>query len=301
MDPISKIAIFVQVARLQSFAAAGRALGMSGPAVSKQIQALEDRLGVRLLNRTTRSVTLTEEGALYLDRAAKALEDLQEAERRIQELKDCPTGKLKINAPMSFGNQYLVGPIAQFAQQYPDVKLEVDFDDRWVDVIAEGYDVVVRIGALEDSSLIARKLASCPIILCASPAYRTRHGLPDQPSQLPDFPAIIYSQHGQSEEWRYQASNGSRGSVRLNRNFAGNSAEMQLEACLQGLGIALLPAFVASEHLDSGALLRVLPAFETFPQRGIYALFPQNRHLATRVRLFVDWLSECGAGFSWQK
>jgi len=300
MDPISKIAIFVQVARLQSFAAAGRALGMSGPAVSKQIQALEDRLGVRLLNRTTRSVTLTEEGALYLDRAAKALEDLQEAERRIQELKDCPTGKLKINAPMSFGNQYLVGPIAQFAQRYPDVKLEVDFDDRWVDVIAEGYDVVVRIGVLEDSSLIARKLASCPIILCASPAYKAQHGLPDQPSQLPGFPAIIYSKHGQFEEWRYQASNGSRGSVRLNRNFAGNSAEMQLEACLQGLGIGLLPIFVASEHLDSGALLRVLPAFETYPQRGIYALFPQNRHLATRVRLFVDWLSECGAAFPWQ-
>jgi DNA-binding transcriptional LysR family regulator len=143
-------------------------------------------------------------------------------------------------------------------------------------------------------------LASCPIFLCASPAYKARHGFPDQASQLPSFPAIIYSQHGQSEEWRYQAPNGDRGSVRLNRNFAGNSAEMQLEACLQGLGIALLPVFVASEHLDSGALLRVLPEYETYPQRGIYALFPQNRHLATRVRLFVDWLSECGAGFPWQ-
>ena len=300
MDSISRVAIFVQVARLQSFVAAGRELGMSGPAVSKQIQALEDRLGVRLLNRTTRSVTLTDEGALYLDRAAKALEDLQEAERRIQELKDCPTGKLKINAPMSFGNQYLVGPIAQFAKRYPEVKVEVDFDDRWVDVIAEGYDVVVRIGVLDDSSLIARKLASCPIILCASPAYKDQHGLPNEPSQLPEFPAIIYNKHGQSEEWRYQTSDGSRGSVRLNRNFAGNSAEMQLEACLQGLGIALLPVFIASEHLDSGDLIRVLPAFETYPQRGIYALFPQKRYLATRVRLFVDWLSECGAGFPWQ-
>ncbi len=272
---------------------------MSGPAVSKQIQALEDRLGVRLLNRTTRSVTLTDEGALYLDRAGKALEDLQEAERRIQELKDCPTGKLKINAPMSFGNRYLAGPIAKFARRYPEVRLEVDFDDRWVDMIAEGYDVVVRIGVLEDSNLIARKLAHCPIFLCASPAYVVRYGLPDQPSQLSDFPAIIYSKHGQSEDWRYQASNGDRGSVRLNRNFAGNSAEMQVEACLQGLGIGLLPAFVAREHLDSGALLRVLPEFETWPQRGIYALFPQNRHLAIRVRLFVDWLSQCGAEFPW--
>jgi len=300
MDSVSRVAIFVQVARLQSFVAAGRELGMSGPAVSKQIKALEDSLDVRLLNRTTRSVTLTDEGALYLDRAAKALEDLQEAERQIQELKDCPTGKLKINAPMSFGNQYLVGPIAQFAKRYPEVKVEADFDDRWVDVIAEGYDVVVRVGVLDDSSLIARKLASCPIILCASPAYKKQYGLPNEPSQLPEFPAIIYSQHGQSEEWRYQTSDGNRGSVRLNRNFAGNSAEMQLEACLQGLGIALLPVFIASEHLDSGDLIRVLPAFETYPQRGIYALFPQKRYLATRVRLFVDWLSECGAGFPWQ-
>ena len=299
MDPISKVAIFVQVARRQSFAAAGRALGMSGPAVSKQVQALEDRLGVRLLNRTTRSVTLTEEGALYLDRAAKALEDLEEAERRIQELKDCPTGKLKVNAPMSFGNQYLAGPIAQFAQRYPDVNMEVDFDDRWVDVIAEGYDVVVRIGVLEDSSLIARKLASCPIFLCASPAYKARHGLPGEPSELPDFPAIIYSRHGQSEEWRYRSADGKPGSARLNRHFAGNSAEIQLEACLQGLGIGLLPAFVASEHLDSGALIRVLPEFDTYPLRGIYALFPQNRHLATRVRLFVDWLSKCSRDFPW--
>jgi len=300
MDAISRVAIFVQVAQLQSFVAAGRALGMSGPAVSKQIKALEDHLGVRLLNRTTRSVTLTDEGALYLDRAGKALEDLQEAERRIQELKDCPTGRLKINAPMSFGNQYLVNPIAQFARRYPDVTLEVDFDDRWVDVIAEGYDVVVRIGVLEDSSLIARKLASCPIVLCASPAYLDQHGLPGQPSELPDFPAIIYSQHGQSEEWRYQAPDGEPGSVRLNRRFAGNSAEMQLEACLEGVGIALLPAFVACSHLDSGALLQVLPEYETYPQRGIYAMFPQNRHLATRVRLFVDWLTECGAEFPWQ-
>lgn len=300
MDSISRVAIFVQVARLQSFVAAGRELGMSGPAVSKQIKALEESLGVRLLNRTTRSVTLTDEGALYLDRAAKALEDLQEAERQIQELKDCPTGKLKINVPMSFGNQYLVGPIAQFAKRYPEVKVEVDFDDRWVDVIAEGYDVVVRIGVLDDSSLIARKLASCPIILCASPAYKDQHGLPNEPSQLPGFPAIIYSKHSQSEEWHYQTPDGSRGSVRLNRNFAGNSAEMQLEACLQGMGIALLPVFIANEHLDSGDLIRVLPTFETYPQRGIYALFPQKRYLATRVRLFVDWLSECGAEFPWQ-
>ncbi len=138
---------------------AARALGMTGPAISKQVKALEDQLGVKLLTRTTRHVALTEEGAIYFDRARKALEDLSEAEQHIQELKAVPTGKLKISAPTSFGSQFLTKPIAEFAAQYPDVELEVDFSDRRVDIIREGYDVVVRVGVLEDSTLIASKLA----------------------------------------------------------------------------------------------------------------------------------------------
>ena len=272
---------------------------MSGPAVSKQVQALEKYLGVRLLNRTTRSVTLTDEGALYLERAGKALEDLEEAERRIQELQECPTGRLKINAPMSFGNQYLTGPIAQFAKRYPDVDLEVDFDDRWVDVVREGFDVVVRIGLLEDSSLIARRLGSCPLVLCASPAYIEQHGSPESPAAVADLPALIYSQHGQSEDWRYRSADGERGSVRLLRRFAANSAEMQRAACLEGVGLSLMPIFSVAEQLASGELVQILPQYTTWPERGIHALFPQNRYLSTRVRLFIDWLSECSNEFPW--
>lgn len=299
MDHISRVGLFLQVAEHQSFAGAARALGMTGPALSKQVQALEDQLGVRLLQRTTRQVTLTEEGAIYSERARKALDDLQEAELQIQELKACPTGKLKINAPMSFGKCYLTQPIAAFARQYPDVKMEVDFDDRRVDIIGEGYDVVVRIGALEDSSLIARQLATCPIILCASREFIQERGEVKSPDHLPDYPAIIYSRHGNAAEWRYRDKNGHIGSATLTRCFAANNAEMMLEACLQGVGIALIPVFAAATYLQSGRLVEVLPDCTTHPERGIYAIFPQNRHLSTKTRLFVDWLTDCSKAFPW--
>jgi DNA-binding transcriptional LysR family regulator len=299
MDHISRVGVFIEVAKKESFAGAARALGMTGPAISKQVQVLEERLGVKLLNRTTRHVSLTEEGAVYFELARKAIDDLSEAEQKIQELKACPTGKLKVNAPMSFGREFLVQPIASFAKKYPDVELEVDFDDRRVDVIEEGYDVVVRIGVLEDSSLIARKLSSCPILLCASKSFIKEWGSPDSVSSLAAYPCIIYNLHSQSEDWRYQGPDGVIGSQKLNRKFAANNGEMQMEACLQGVGVALLPIFTAAKHLESGALVEILPDYKTYPERGIYAVFPQNRYLSTRVRLFVDALTECSESFPW--
>ncbi len=299
MDVISRIGLFLEVAKQESFAGAARQLGMTGPALSKQVQALEDQLGVRLLNRTTRHVSLTEEGAIYAERARKALEDLAEAERQIQERRECPTGILRVGVPMSFGLQYLTVPIADFARRYPDVAVEVDFDDRHVDVMAEGYDVVVRIGALEDSSLIARKLADCPIILCASPALIERHGVPNVPADLSTYPAILYHKHGQVSEWRYVDSHGKAGTVALQRRFAANNAEMMREACVQGIGLALLPIFSVADALQSGALVHLLPDYRTWPERGIYAVFPQNRHLSARVRVFVDWLTACADDFPW--
>jgi DNA-binding transcriptional LysR family regulator len=299
MDHISRVGVFLQVVKYESFAGAARALGMTGPAISKQVQSLEDKLGVKLLNRTTRHVSMTEEGAIYFDRARKALEDLEEAEQQIQELKACPTGKLKVNAPTSFGIQFLTKPIASFAQQYPDVELEIDFSDRWVDVSAEGYDVVVRIASLQDSNLIARKLAPCPIVLCAGQTLIDKHGLPDSVAALADYPAVVYNQHAQKEEWRYKDENDQVRGITLNRNFAANTAEMQLEACLQGLGISLLPMFTAHAHIESGALVEICPEYQTYPERGIYAMYPQNRYLSTRTRLFIDWLSDASSQFSW--
>jgi DNA-binding transcriptional LysR family regulator len=299
MDKVSRIAVFLEVAKHQSFAAAARALGMTGSAVSKQIQNLEDQLDVLLLHRTTRKVTLTEEGAIYYERARRALEDLQEAENFIQEFKARPTGVLKVNIPISFGQQYLTQPIAKFAKQYPDVKLEIDLDDRKVNIVDEGYDVVVRIGALEDSSLIARKLASCPILLCASPEYIRDHGAPQVPKDLKDHKALIYTQHGQFAQWTYQGLSGDTGSVDLQSTLKANSGEMLLEGCLEGVALCIIPIFLAAPYLQSGKLVHLMPDYKTAPERNIYAMFPQNRHLSARVKLFVDMLTEAGKALPW--
>jgi DNA-binding transcriptional LysR family regulator len=299
MDHISRVGIFLEVVKNESFAGAARSLGLTGPAISKQVQSLEGQLGVKLLSRTTRHVGLTEEGAIYFEKARQALADLSEAERQIQELRACPTGKLKVNAPMSFGTQFLTRPIAAFAEQYPEVELEIEFNDSWADVVGEGFDVVVRIGSLQDSTLIARKLARCPIILCAGKKLIEEYGLPDSVEQLSHYPGIVYNMHTQKEEWRYCGDNNVIGTQTLNRNFAANTAEMQLEACLRGLGIALLPAFSVDAYLKSGELVSLFPAYPTYPESGIYAMYPQNRYLSTRTRLFIDWLSKASEDFSW--
>jgi DNA-binding transcriptional LysR family regulator len=300
MDHISRVGIFLEVAKNESFAGAARALGLTGPAISKQVQSLEHQLGVKLLSRTTRHVALTEEGAIYFDKARKALEDLGEAEQQIQELKACPTGKLKVNAPMSFGTQFLTRPIAAFAERYPEVELEIDFSDRRADVVGEGIDVVIRIGSLEDSTLIARKLAPCPIILCAGEKLIEKYGLPESIEQLSTYPGIVYNKHVQKEEWRYRNNEDVVVSQTLNRDFAANTAEMLLEACIRGLGVALLPAFCADPYLKSGELVALFPDYPSYPEPGIYAMYPQNRYLSTRTRLFIDWLSDASKDFSWR-
>ncbi len=300
MDHISRVGIFLEVAKYESFAGAARALGLTGPAISKQVQSLEEQLGAKLLNRTTRHVSLTEGGAIYFEKARKALDDLNEAEQQIHELKVCPTGKLKVNAPMSFGTQFLARPIATFAERYPEVELEINFNDRLVDVAAEGFDVVIRIGSLEDSSLIARKLAPCPIILCAGKKLIEKYGLPESVEQLSDYPGIVYTKHAQKEVWRFQKNDGEILSQTLNRNFSANTAEMLLEACLQGLGVTLLPIFSADSYLRSGELVALFPEYTSYPETNIYAMYPQNSYLSTRTRLFIDWLKDSSKSFTWR-
>lgn len=299
MDHISRVGIFLEVAKNESFAEAARSLGLTGPAISKQVRSLEDQLGIKLLNRTTRHVGLTEEGAVYFEKARKALDDLYEAEQQIQELKACPTGKLKVNAPMSFGTQFLTRPIAAFAEKHPEVELEVDFNDRLVDVAAEGFDVVVRIGSLEDSNLIARKLSPCPMVLCAGKKLIEKYGLPESTEQLSNYPGIVYTKHTQKEVWRFQNDNGEILSHTLNRNFCANTAEMTLEACLQGLGVAILPIFSADSYLRSGELVELFPEYKTYPETNIYAMYPQNSYLSTRTRLFIDWLRDSSKSYPW--
>ena len=281
-----------EVARQGSFIKAARILGISGPAISKQIKNLEARLNLVLLHRTTRAVTLTEAGRRLteiLDRGGSEVDALLE---QLSVGQDRPFGRLKMNVPMSFGEMFLHKPIADYAAAYPDVVVEVDFDDKRVHLVEEGYDLVVRIGVLEDSGLFARRVGDSPIYLCATPDFVARHGTPETPGDLSALPAIIYSNAPGSPTLTFRDADGHDGTVSLRPQFYANSAGMMREACLRGVGVALLPAFCCEDHLESGALVKLLPSFETSPDRGIYAVYPDRRFLPLKVRAFIDILEQ---------
>ncbi|NDF13444.1 MAG: LysR family transcriptional regulator, partial [Proteobacteria bacterium] len=303
MDITGRIQIFVSVVKHQSFAEAARSLGITTSAVSKQVQTLEDSLGVKLLHRTTRRLNLTEEGALYFERVSRIVEDLEEAERLVQNTKAHPTGVLKVNAPITFATYHLAKPLADFAKACPDIEMQIDLSDRYVDLIEEGYDVAIRIGILQDSSLIARKLAPCHIPLYASPEYLKKHGTPKTPADLKDHTFIGYTmQQKKDDEWQYKAPDGKIGKVPITTRINSNNGEMMLAAACAGLGIIKLPSFMIANEVKSGRLKPVLPGYEIHPERNIYAVFPENRYLSNKVRTFVNFLSDTFKGTpEWDK
>jgi DNA-binding transcriptional LysR family regulator len=299
MDHISRVGVFISVVKAGSFAGAALTLGITSSAVSKQIQNLEQDLQVKLLNRTTRKVSPTEEGTLYYERAARALEDLKEAEDEINELKSRPRGPLKVSLPQSFGIKYFGDAIAVFAAQYPEVELDVSLDDRLVDVAGEGFDLVVRIGSLKDTSLIARRMVRCPLVLCASPEYLRERGTPETPPELTQHNVLAFTGNRGPHEWRYTNKAGEEGQVSLQGNFKADSGDILCRAALQNIGIVLLPIFYVAEHLENRRLQHVLPDFATSPKREIYAVFPPNRFQSTRLRLLVDHLVSTANQLSW--
>lgn len=299
MDHISRVGVFIAVVKAGSFAGAALTLGITSSAVSKQIQNLEQDLQVKLLNRTTRIVSPTEEGTLYFERAARALEDLKEAEDEINELKSRPRGPLKVSLPQSLGIKYFGDAIAVFAAQYPEVELDVSLDDRLVDVAGEGFDLVVRIGSLKDTSLIARRMADCPLMLCASPEYLRAYGTPQIPADLTKHNALAFTGNRGPHEWRYTNNTGESGQIALQGTFKADSGDILCRAALQNVGIVLLPIFYVAEHLESRRLQHVLPDFVTSPKREIYAVFPPNRFQSTRLRLFVDHLVATAKRLPW--
>lgn len=290
MDTLGRIDIFLEVARQRSFAKAARQLGMTGPAASKQVMALEDELGVKLLHRTTRLVTLTDEGTVYFERARVAVDELKEAAADIQDLRTTPRGPLRVNAPLSFGQTYLLPTLSGFARQYPDIRMDVSLEDRKVDVIAEGFDMVIRIGVLGDSSLVARPLGDCPLYLAAAPEYLRQHGMPRTHAELKNHRFINYALLGGVNEWRYRGPSGKTGSMKMEGAFRANTAEMMLQAALDGIGIALLPGFSCSTYIKAGKLERVLPGYDTHPPLQISAVMPPNRYRSAKVRLLADWI-----------
>ncbi len=290
MDKLTGMAVFAKVAERQNFTAAARDLGLSKSAVSKQVQRLEDRLGVRLLNRTTRRLHLTESGQAFFERAKRVVEEAEEAELAVTQLHSEPRGTLRVNAPMTFGIRHLAPCLPDFMTRYPDLSVDVAFNDRQVDLIEDGFDVGIRIAELGDSSLIARKLSPCRLAVVASPDYWDRHGRPTHPGDLKNHDCLIYEQRKTPGEWRFKGPQGWF-SVPIHGRMHGDNGDALLTMALAGMGVYSCPTFMSGEFIANGRLETVLSEFET-PDVSVYAIWPHNRHLSTKVRTFVDFLLE---------
>ena len=298
MANISELEIFVTVVDTRSFTAAAEELGVSKSHVSKQVSALEDRLGAQLLHRTTRSLSLTDAGHAFYERGALVLEQLEEAERAVMQLQTKPRGRLKVSVPMTFGVRYISPIVAEFLEQYPEIKVELDLSDRKVDLVDEGFDLAIRIGELQDSSLMVRKLAPATRYCCASPAYLEKHGTPEQPAELAEHECLEYA-YGRLNTWQFVNEQGEEQFVQVDGRLRANNGEVLVDSCVAGLGVALVPDFMLGDHLQAGRLVRILDQWMEW-RAGVFALYPHNRHLSAKVRHFVDFLVDKFSPAPWR-
>lgn len=294
MDRLAGIPAFESVVAAGSFAGAARALGLSVAAVSKQVRALEDRLGVRLLHRTTRQVRLTDAGQRFHERSERILADLEEAEREVAAGQATPRGRVRVSAPMSFGQRHLGPLVSAFLARHPDVEVDLVLDDRFVDLLAEGFDVAVRIAELQDSSLVARRLCPSRRVLCAAPAYLAQHGTPATPDDLPAHRCIGYTYMASGCDWPFRGRDGRR-LVRVRGPVMSNNGDVLRVLALDGCGIALLPTFLVADDLHAGRLHEVLPD-QLDGDPAVWVLHPSRRHVPLAVRAFVDFLIARFAG-----
>ena len=290
MDSVADIAVFVRVVERGSFTLAADDLALSRAVVSKYISRLEERLGVRLLHRTTRRLSLTEAGAALFEASRAALEKMDEAQAQIARFQSEPRGRLKVSAPMSFGILHLAPALAGFAREHPAVGLDLKLDDRFVNLVEEGIDVAVRIGVLTDSSLVARKIATTRSVVCASPAYLAEHGAPETPEDLATHNCLLYSYLSTANVWRFTAPDGREVPVAVTGNLRVNNGMVNTEAALAGMGIVMTPTFYVGDLIRTGKLRRVLEGY-TLPELGIHAVYPQRAHVPPKVRVFVDFLA----------
>ena len=291
LDDLDAMAAFARIVEAGSFSAAARELGRSKSAVSKQIARLEDRLGVRLLNRTTRRLSLTEAGRSFHEGCRRMLAEAEAAERAMTYLSGAPRGTLRVNAPMSFGVLHVAPALAGFMRRYPEISVELVLDDREVDLVGEGFDVGVRIRALPDSSLVARRLAPFRRFVCAAPSYLAAHGAPEAPEDLPRHACLLYSYQAERSVWRLRGPSGER-RIGVSGRLTANNGGALRSAALAGLGLAFLPSFIVGDDLREGRLDRVLPDWSTADDIAVHAIYPVGRNLSPKVRVFVDHLAE---------
>lgn len=299
MDLIRAMRLFRRVVELRQFSAAARELQLSNASVSKEVAALEEHLRTRLLHRTTRRITLTTAGAGYYERCVRILDEIDAAERDLSQPAATPTGTLRVNAPMAFGLLHVSPLLPEMLARWPGLNLDVSFTDRFVDVVAEGADLVIRIAAeLPDSaSLIAQKLARARLVLCAAPAYLEGHDAPRTPEELSTHPCLVYSLGRAPGVWSFHGPDGAA-RVEVRGRMRADSSLVIREAALRGVGLALLPSFYVGEELARGRLVPLLADYEP-PTVIVHAVYPRSRHLASRVRVVVEFLRERFARSDW--
>lgn len=290
MDNLSEITAFVRAAEALSFVAAGRALGVSASAIGKQVARLEASLGVRLFQRSTRRVNLTQAGQQYYERCRRVLDELADARAMLSEASQAPRGKLRVGLP-TIGYRFLLPLLPEFAAQYPDIELDLDFNDRIVDLIESGLDAVIRSGNLPDSQLMSRKLGPFRFVLCASPAYLEKHGVPERLDDLSHHACIRFRfpTTGKLHPWAFTPT-----PVReptLSTHLTCNNMEALLAATIRGLGIGYMPDFLAHEAVRDGQLRTLLDAHLQNPGQ-FWILWPSSRHLSPKLRVFVDFVCE---------
>ncbi|EJC70126.1 transcriptional regulator [Rhizobium leguminosarum bv. viciae WSM1455] len=290
MDRLTSLMVFGRVVECGGFSAAARRLNMSVTMVGNHVQSLEDRLGVRLLNRTTRKVSLTETGKYYYERSSQILAELDEADRTAGALSTTPRGTLKVYTSSAIV-RFLLPVVSEFMELYPSISLDFSVGERMVDMIEDGYDLVMRTVPPPDSSLVARKLTPWRHMLVCSPAYFESHPMPKTPAEVADHNCLQYAYYPYGDEWRFEDGEGNKESIKISGNVVSNSAEMLRFLTLTGRGIFLAPSFVVFDDIAEGRLVKIMPDYRPV-EFNINAVYPNRSHLPTKVRLFIDLLAE---------
>lgn len=280
------ISEFVYVAENESFTLASKKMAISTAQVSRQISALEKRLNIKLFYRTTRKVSLTEEGRIFYQHCRSVLDGLDAAERAITNLQSKPQGKIKLTAPVTYGEKQILPLVNNFIKQYSDVEVSAYLSNRQIDIVEEGYDLAIRLGKLSDSTMMAKKLGKRTNYVCASPDYLDKHGIPHSILELNKHSCLL----GTNDYWHFRES-GREKSIRVTGRLRYNNGYSLTDAALKGIGIVQLPDYYVEKHMQSGKLVSILDNYRA-PEEGIWAVYPQNRHLSPKIRLLVDYLAE---------
>ncbi|MET0574760.1 MAG: LysR family transcriptional regulator [Mesorhizobium sp.] len=291
MDTLTRMRAFIDVVEAEGFSAAARKIGRSKALLSKYVRELEDELGALLLNRTTRQFSLTEAGHTYYRRASEIVREIDSLQETVRESSGDMRGRIKLSAPRTFADAPIGQSLIDFAREHPEITLEIHLDDRFVDLVEEGFDLAIRISRLENSSLIARRLAPFSVVLCASPDFVEKTSLPQRPQDLTKIACIVDTNSRNLSNWAFIGETGEMISVAVSGRLEVNSPIATRAAALSGLGFALLPDFIAQPDIDAGRLVAALED-RIVTGGGIFAVYPHRRYLPAKVRVLVDYLVE---------